>query len=243
MTGCCVPNCKNRSEQGFRLFRIPRNKSNDEKTNLWIKFVNRGELSLSACICEVHFEEHHFESARADNRKLLRWNAVPTIGACENLSPKIEIIDHCTTNDVDSFVKLEDDVGEAPTETEDSVNNVQLGQLKTKLKNAHHKISRLENKIKEMEERYSCIFSEDQLKFVKYGNHRGEEWSDRTINKGLKLYMTCGAKGYEEIRRQGLPYPSIRTLQHRMHAMKYEILEDDDYKVTLKADGIPDNDI
>lgn len=54
------------------------------------------------------------------------------------------------------------------------------------------------------------------------------KWSENTINKSLKLYLACGAKGYDEIRRQNLPYPSIRTLQHRLQCLKFKpgILED-----------------
>lgn len=111
---------------------------------------------------------------------------------------------------------------------ETTVTNLQFQQLQNKLKNALKKISSLENQIEKMNERYKNVFNEDQLIFLRYGGHRGKEWSDHTINKGLKLYMACGAKGYEEIKKQGLPYPGIRTLQHRIHNLKFDagVLED-----------------
>ncbi|KAJ3617781.1 hypothetical protein MTP99_006875 [Tenebrio molitor] len=36
MSGCCVPNCSNRSEKGFRLFRLPQN---EPRRNIWIQLV------------------------------------------------------------------------------------------------------------------------------------------------------------------------------------------------------------
>lgn len=36
-------------------------------------------LALYAVFYKDHFEETQFEAGRADGRKLLKWNAVPTI--------------------------------------------------------------------------------------------------------------------------------------------------------------------
>ena len=38
-------------------------------------------------------------------------------------------------------------------------------------------------------------------------------WSDATVRKALELKFSCGSTGYTTILSQGLPYPSIRTLQ------------------------------
>ncbi|XP_036140603.1 uncharacterized protein LOC118644901 [Monomorium pharaonis] len=59
-------------------------------------------------------------------------------------------------------------------------------------------------------------------------SHKGTSWSPDTITKALKLYAACGQKGYEEIHRQNLPYPSIRTLQSRIQGLKFKpsIFED-----------------
>lgn len=34
--------------------------------------------------------------------------------------------------------------------------------------------------------------------------------------------MACSTKGYEEIRKQGLAYPIIRTLQHQIKDLKFQ---------------------
>jgi hypothetical protein len=83
------------------------------------------------------------------------------------------------------------------------------------------------------------MFAEDQIHVLKYGNHRGKEWSDETIQKSLKLYMACGTKGYEELCRQNFPLPAIRTLQHRISSLKFEpgVLEDIFELLKLKVNG------
>ncbi|XP_011883962.1 PREDICTED: uncharacterized protein LOC105571100 [Vollenhovia emeryi] len=76
MPGCCVNNCNNRSERGFRLFRVPNGK-NTEKRQEWLKLIGRNTLPERADICEVHFSEDQFEKNRADGKKLLRPFAKP----------------------------------------------------------------------------------------------------------------------------------------------------------------------
>jgi len=66
------------------------------------------------------------------------------------------------------------------------------------------------------------VFTKDQTNFIKCGTQRGASWSANTINKALRLYVACGQKGYEELRRQNLPYPSIRTLQHHIQSLKFK---------------------
>lgn len=66
------------------------------------------------------------------------------------------------------------------------------------------------------------IFNKDQLEYLESSNCRGSSWSDKTIEKGLKLYLACGSTGYDELRRQKLPYPSRRTLQHRLAKLKFK---------------------
>lgn len=50
MSGCCVENCKNRTEKGFRLFRIPSEKERREE---WLKLIGRNTSPPRAVICEV----------------------------------------------------------------------------------------------------------------------------------------------------------------------------------------------
>ncbi|KAL1489706.1 hypothetical protein ABEB36_013642 [Hypothenemus hampei] len=76
MPSCYVRSCKNRSEKGFRLFRVPREKKRKE---IWCRFIKRTDLSDRSVICEAHFTDDQYEQNRVDGRKLLRRDAVPTL--------------------------------------------------------------------------------------------------------------------------------------------------------------------
>ena len=46
-------------------------------------------------------------------------------------------------------------------------------------------------------------------------------WSNVTVQKALQLKFACGTTGYAVLLDQGLPFPSIRTLQRRMAEMEF----------------------
>ncbi|KAJ3657075.1 hypothetical protein Zmor_016106 [Zophobas morio] len=216
MRGCCIANCNNRSEKGFRLFSLPSGKKSANRKNAWIKFINRKNLPARASVCEAHFEETQFETQRTDGRRLLKWNAVPTLKCKIPESAQIYSIDTegpLVTEDVNN--ELENSTQKSPNTAESTagdlnfVTNLQFQRLKNELQAAQHKIRQLEKKINNLKGNFKKAFSEDQVHYLEIGGHRGVEWSDESINKALRLYMACGAKGYEEVKRQNLPYPSI----------------------------------
>lgn len=47
-------------------------------------------------------------------------------------------------------------------------------------------------------------------------------WGESTIKKALQLKFACGTTGYELMIDQGLPLPSVRTLQRRMKDVEFE---------------------
>jgi hypothetical protein len=55
MPSCCFPGCRNRGENGYRLFRIPTAKSDEQRKTEWTKFINRKDLPERALLCEVNF--------------------------------------------------------------------------------------------------------------------------------------------------------------------------------------------
>lgn len=103
-----------------------------------------------------------------------------------------------------------------------------IEKLRQKLQISVKKCSVYKRRCAQQDERLSKTFNEDQLNFLKTGSHRGVKWSEETLAKALKLYLACGEKGYEELKHQNLPYPCIRTIQHRIRNLKLEagILED-----------------
>ncbi|XP_023311340.1 THAP domain-containing protein 4-like [Anoplophora glabripennis] len=80
MPCCCSVNCSERSEKGTRLFLLPQGPKNESRRKQWINNINRKDrLPDRAYVCEKHFTSDQFENNRADGKRPLRWNAVPTI--------------------------------------------------------------------------------------------------------------------------------------------------------------------
>ncbi|XP_077529657.1 peroxynitrite isomerase THAP4-like [Haemaphysalis longicornis] len=86
MPFCCILGCYNSQEDGKRFMRFPLGKKDGERLRVWLQLVSRNEFVPTpySRICEDHFEDSQFETGRADGRKLLKWNAVPTIEASNN---------------------------------------------------------------------------------------------------------------------------------------------------------------
>lgn len=104
-----------------------------------------------------------------------------------------------------------------------------IRKLRKALKNKMRECNILKKKLREKNLNFEKVFNADQQYFITHCHQRGSSgWSAQTINKALKLYVACGRKGYKEVQRQNLPYPSIRTLQYRIQNLKFEpgILED-----------------
>lgn len=104
----------------------------------------------------------------------------------------------------------------------------QIKKLKKSLNKTVVERNILKRKLQKRYVRFNEIFNEDQKDFIMRKTQRGTSWSADTITKALKLYAACGQKGYEEVRQQHLPYPSIRTLQSRIQGLKFKpgIFED-----------------
>ncbi|XP_023215866.1 THAP domain-containing protein 1-like [Centruroides sculpturatus] len=245
MPCCCVVDCTNRTEKGFRLFKLPQGPKNEERRKMWIKNIGRkGNLSSQSYVCQIHFTEDQFENNRIDGKKPLRWNAVPTIFSHNKVSSPKKSLSKSTVSEIkeiegnqtdgrgsenqtNHYGSICDQVNSYQTDhsdycqyTFDDKQNDQVIKLKQKLKAAYKKINSLEKKINNLEENLKNIFSDDQIRYFVKESMQGFKWSEETINKGLRLYLSCGNGGYQEIRKQNLPYPCIRTLQKHLEDLK-----------------------
>ena len=80
MPCCSVVGCHNRPERGYKLYKLPQGSKNDARRKLWIQYIGREDpLPQHVYVCQDHFTDDQFELRRADHRKLLKWNAIPTI--------------------------------------------------------------------------------------------------------------------------------------------------------------------
>lgn len=59
MPGCCVDMCTNRTEKGFRLFRLPTGNKNKDRRAEWMKLIGKNTLSEKAAICEVRLMNYN----------------------------------------------------------------------------------------------------------------------------------------------------------------------------------------
>lgn len=64
------------------------------------------------------------------------------------------------------------------------------------------------------------IFNEDQIKALTNQGVSCREWSDETIKRAIRLRLTCGSVGYQQILDQNIPLPSERTLRRKMNSIE-----------------------
>ncbi|KAL3218887.1 hypothetical protein MRX96_031254 [Rhipicephalus microplus] len=82
MTGCCAPNCHNRSGIGKVLFAVPRAKcaAQVRRRLQWLLRMGREKLPPKrARLCEDHFTLDQVEEDSRAGRKRLKSAAVPSI--------------------------------------------------------------------------------------------------------------------------------------------------------------------
>jgi len=84
--------------------------------------------------------------------------------------------------------------------------------------------ARLKQKVSSLQERAdlaSKVISIDQFVALKLGSHRGVKWKTSSLIEGLCLRFTCGATGYEQLRKT-YPYPSARTLRRCVQNINFQ---------------------
>ncbi|KAL1485160.1 hypothetical protein MTO96_032140 [Rhipicephalus appendiculatus] len=90
MTGCAVPGCKNRSENGKAFYSIPLGQSVPERRRriAWLLRMGRDRpASRSVRICEDHFTDDQFENYLTNGKRKLRRNAMPSIFPSKEPAP------------------------------------------------------------------------------------------------------------------------------------------------------------
>uniref|UniRef100_H2Z4S2 THAP-type domain-containing protein n=1 Tax=Ciona savignyi TaxID=51511 RepID=H2Z4S2_CIOSA len=77
--GCCsAPNCKNRTEKGFKMYRFP---TDSTLKRIWLRNCRRANWmpTTSSRLCQVHFDNSQFKTRRTNSLKKLISGAIPTI--------------------------------------------------------------------------------------------------------------------------------------------------------------------
>lgn len=74
---------------------------------------------------------------------------------------------------------------------------------------------------KNLEDRISKIFNQDQMHILKNNLKRPKKWDDKTILKSLKLKFACRKRGYTNLINEGHPLPSLRILRKRLQGIDF----------------------
>lgn len=122
--------------------------------------------------------------------------------------------------------------------------------LKKELRRSKKRNKALQSRLKQMEldtkqQKYfqllHCVFNDDQIMALQ-NSMRFKRWSNKTITSSIKLKFACGNNGYQELIKQKIPLPSLRTLSRRLENLKFEsgiideIFEFFKYKITSFTD-------
>lgn len=67
---------------------------------------------------------------------------------------------------------------------------------------------------------FKKILNKDQIKALNMQSVC--KWSDNTIKKALRLKLSCGSSGYQELLAQGIPLPNERTLRRRLENIDFK---------------------
>ncbi|KAJ3641321.1 hypothetical protein Zmor_027833 [Zophobas morio] len=190
-----------------------KKKIDPERRKKWLDNIQRENLSEYAMICENHFTEDQFENRK--DRKVLRWNAVPNVFNFANQDSKKSLKRKRITINEENIADIASINVEHSKEFQELIKS-----LEEKLETANKTIQTLKNENEQLLKNLKKIFQPEQIRSLKKGFSNCTKWSEQTVRKALKLYLTCGSNGYEEIRKQNYPFPSIRTLQRRLQFFK-----------------------
>ncbi|CAL1680879.1 unnamed protein product [Lasius platythorax] len=99
-----------------------------------------------------------------------------------------------------------------------------LIKMRRKMKALRNTVQTLKSKVNNDKYRkaLSSIFTKDQIEVLFTKRRSVRNWLNETIKRALQFKFVCGANGYEELTRQGLSLPSLRTLRRRLEYFKFE---------------------
>ncbi|TRY76302.1 hypothetical protein TCAL_15949, partial [Tigriopus californicus] len=247
--GCSAIGCTVRI--GVPLFSTPNNRSRRKLWLLKMKRC-RWTPNANSRLCANHFTQDQFRTDLRDKqgrlykagRKTLKSNAVPTVfhfskepvhrkppmarppppspphlpnHACLQSAVNIDI----NGNVGERF--LEKVVDEGLVLDQNKVSNAcQTDENSDSLRAMRLRITQLEVEAKQLKNALSLVFNEDQIKAMSRKSGRVREWSNGTMKKALQLYFSCGTTGYETLRDQGQPLPSLTTLKEKTSLLNFE---------------------
>ncbi|XP_032667882.1 uncharacterized protein LOC116842584 isoform X2 [Odontomachus brunneus] len=240
MPSCCVRKCSNSSKKGFSMHRFPQNMERKKQwianiAEMWEKPRSDGKKKLKEIAVPTIF---------LDNGCSQNKNGATSVRANDIGSASLHTEDHITNiNNINNENFTCNSIDNVIESTTDNINDIekimeQSKEMKLKLQQANLIINKLdkskrmlikrvkrlmysnrklteENHILKNIKNNKKILNDDQIKVLHKQSARGCKWSNATIRKALKLKLSCGNGGYEELLNQGIPLPAQRTLRRK----------------------------
>ena len=257
MPNCAVNDCDHRkTEKGqYQSFLLP---TDPDLRRKWLKKINRLTLTPtdSTAVCKRHFTEEDFEPIqrnkwnRIPKRRKLKEGAVPTLFMGPEPEPNVpetrRSLENITTEN-DNLKKEVKDLKSKMQSKNETIENlkkriVELEKIATiKEKKNQNKNDETEVELSAITSSLKKIFTEDQIKRLKYPDKRIAKWSEASIRQCITLYLICGCSAYKFMVAKGFPFVSIRTLQRHMAMINFDsgILDDIFILMKYKLEGVP----
>ncbi|XP_075542418.1 uncharacterized protein LOC142576259 isoform X2 [Dermacentor variabilis] len=194
---CCASGCSNSVTRGKRLFRIPLSEKDTARREVWLAIIKRQGFvpTTESRLCEDHFEPDQFEQYRADGRKLLKHNAVPTIpgSAIPTGQKRGRRRNRWAPSATKRRRSPSDSVDDADSESEEEVDHSSGPEA---AEAAH------------MEESAETCGPSD--------------WADALTRKALQIRLAAGQQGYAVVREMCLGFPSELQLRQCVETLPFE---------------------
>lgn len=233
---CWVKGC---SSKGVALFRFPAEIATKEQ---WIVFCGRERFipNSSSRICSAHFSSSDIRQGAKLSR--LVKGSIPTLNPAFDAAEQTESSENKVLNIEELRFLIYHDhsylkTTAINTKTNSSVPISSYNQLKNENSFLKENIRQLKSKIRQMERRKCKVlkkkatsgpFTTYQSEIFNKGKKFGKRWDTETIKRAIEIRSSCGARGYNHLRKLGYPLPSIRFINKRLQNLDFSpgILED-----------------
>ncbi|KAH8022358.1 hypothetical protein HPB51_023600 [Rhipicephalus microplus] len=173
MPTCCASGCKSRYSRGKKIFSLPRGKDNATRQEVWLQRIGRTDLDpVLSRLCEMHLQ-------------------VPNVTHCSLFN---SLFSSSSSWDADQAVVAA--LHKRIATLEECLNN-----MKRKVAALQQQKSRANRRNHELTRNIKKYLSPDQLQGMWTCSMREKQWSTETIQKGLKLRLACGSRGYNATAR------------------------------------------
>lgn len=225
---------------------------NSERRQQWIKNIERPDLDPAKdyYLCNIHFAADMWEKARVDGKQKLKSTAIPTIFQRKNKDMISSDNGQCSAaintedrpesehEDVSSTLLVEEcinDEVEIATHVSEAPKTGDLKMIIEKLQKSNRMLQKrikkltyekrkltVENRSLKANKSVNKLLNKDQERALHQKTVRGCKWSDDTMRKAIRLKLSCGSSGYEELLKQGVPLPAERTLRRRCEDFEFQ---------------------